>query len=714
MFLREPPSEDPLALAMAAYSDERWPLAKGLFEEHLRGHPDDFDALSHYAEALFRVRARRPAVVRATAEAHFRLAVLAPDDDGLRERALGFCRDHELWEALELYTRLLLTDHPEDAALLCYRALALARVGRIREAIGLCRSLIDGQDTPRDTYAVLAWTLHQHGLAEQALATFDQAEQRFPGDGAVRVQRACFLLKAKRPQEAREVLTATFEQEPGPAWPEALVAAAQVSNALGDWDSGIAYGRQALAALPLDASAHQALARALERNGETLEALEVLDSAPEALLLDAPDLLLALAELQITALRFDEVRATFDLYRRAHPKQFLRFDYLVARELLAQGHAADAVAKMTTVVESAPDFDRALYYLAIAHLATGERKHARPALDVYRRDHPGDMRARLLWEAAFAPPRTPAEAETHARMLLGTGESAAESLVAAAQTLLALGRVPDCEEVGLVQELLETALRRAPSSTAQEALVEFFALQGDAASLETARQALVRAEEMGLPENRRAIPRAAIALAEGDSGAAWSAFTENLAGGVPTHDSVHRWAELFAAHGRLDEGIRAIEEGAESARGPARRELEADRAALATRFGDTARALELIRAMEPEAADSQQALERLNSEKLAVARMLIEPGPGQDLRGARELIEEVAALEPRNVEPSVLKARLLLLQDPPDYAGAEAVCNRALQHEPSNANALALLAEILEDEGRPVPQPKQLSTPSPD
>ena len=96
-----------------------------------------------------------------------------------------------------------------------------------------------------------------------------------------------------------------------------------------------------------------------------------------------------------------------------------------------------------------------------------------------------------------------------------------------------------------------------------------------------------------------------------------------------------------------------------------------------------------------------------------MARRLMAADSEQDRRQAQVLIDEVARLEPRNPEPQVLRARMVLLEDPPDYAKAEAICVDVLEVHPTNANAQALLADILEDEDRPVPQPRQLSIPAP-
>jgi len=714
LLLRSDSSQDPLALAEEAFRNEQWYQAMKHYAGHLQEHPEDLGALSRQAEAVLHMGGNRPVVVHAAAKIYFRMATLAPEDAELRQRLLAFCRVHELWDALALYVDHFLADHPDDTGLRYSRALALARLGRVREAIALCRSLIDSANAPQATYSVLAWSLRQRGLTEQALAVFDDAEKRFPGDPAVWIDRARFLLDAKNPDEAKVALEPALAQQP--PHPEALLAAAEVANALGECEAATTWGRQALAALADSPRAYHALAWALERNGETQQALEVVDSAPEAAILDAPELLLLRAEVQIAAARLEDAHETMGLYRQAYPEHFLNFDYLEARQLLATGHAAEAAAKLTTVVESDPDFDRALYWLAIAHDQSGQPDRARRTLDVYRRDHPGETRARLLWEAMFAWPKTPAEAARRARALLDSGECPAQALVLAARALIDSGTSPAPPAAGLVAGLFETAIERDATSTAHEELIEFLALQGDRAG---ARRALAHAQKVGIRRTRTFRARAAAALAEGDLDAARGCFGEAMGQGARARGHVIAWAQLFASHGYLDQGIRILEEAAATARDDEGVHLLADRAALATRVGHTERALDLIRAMERQPPDAQRprqaaaTAQRLNAEKLAVARRLMAAGPGQDQRQAQVLIDEVARLEPQNPEPEVLQARMLLLEDPPDYARAEAICVDVLEAHPTNANAQTLLADILEDEDRPVPQPKKLSIPAP-
>ena len=715
LLLRSRSSPDPRALAEEAFRNEQWYLAKKHYGEHLQEHPDDLGALSRQADALLHMRGNRPVAVRMAAKVYFRMATLAPEDAELRQRVLAFCRVHELWDALGLYVDHFLADRPEDAGLRYSRALALARLGRVREAIPLCRSLIDSANAPQATYALLAWSLRQRGLTEQALAVFDEAEKRFPGDPAVWIDRARFLLEAKTPEEAKLALEPALAQQP--PHPEALLAVAQVANALGEWETAITSGRQALASLADNATAYHALAWALERNGETQQALEIVDSAPETTLLDAPQLLLLLrAEVQIAAARLSDALETIKLYREAYPEHFLNFDYLEARHLLATGRAAEAAAKLTTVVESEPDFDRALYCLAVAQDQSGQPDCARRTLDVYRRDHPGETRARLLWEAMFTPSKTPAEAERRARKLLQTAEAPPHALVRAARALIDVATPPARPPADLVAALLQAAIKRDATSPAHEELIEFLALQGDRAG---ARRALAQADEVGIDRPATVRARAAVALAEGDLETARRCFPEAAEQLDQPREYLLGWALLFASHGHLDEGLRILEDAAGKVQGRARHELEADRAALATRVGHTARALEYIRAMERRPPDAQRPREaaaiaqRLNAEKLAVARRLMAAGPGQEEGQAQALIDEVARLEPQSPEPRVLQARMLLREDPPDYARAEAICVDVLEAHPTNANAQALLADILGDEDRPVPQPKQLSIPAP-
>jgi len=714
LLLRSRSPDDPLALAEEAFRNEQWYPAMKHYAAHLQAHPKDMAALSRQAEAVLHLPGNRPVVLQAAAKIFFRMATLMPQDAGLRERLLAFCRLHELWDPLALYVDHFLEAHPEDTALRYSRALALARLGRVVEAIALCRSLMESGEAPQPTYGVLAWSLRQRGLSEQALAVFDEAAKRFPDDPAVWIDRARFLLEAKKPEEAKVALEPALAQ-PSPS-PEALLAAAEVANALGEWEAATTRGRQAVAALSDTAMAYHALAWALERNGQVREALEVVAGAPESAILDAPDLLLLRAEVQIAAARLEDAHETLGLYRQAYPEHFLNFDYLEARRLLATGHAAEAVAKLTTVVESEPDFDRALYWLAIAHDQSGRRDRARRTLDVYRRDHPGETRARLLWEAMFAPAKTPAEADCRARALLDSGEGPAQALVLAARALIGSGTSSAPRRAQLVAELFETAIERDATSMAHEELIEFLALQGDRAG---ARRALEQAQNAGIRRTGTLRAGAAVLLADGDLDAARGRFDEAMAQGEGTRTHVIAWAQLFAGHGYLDQGIRILEEAAATAGDDEPVRLLAERAALATRVGQTARALDLIRAMERQPPDDERAsqaearAQRLNAEKLAVARRLMAAGPGQDQRQAHVLIDEVARLEPGNPEPKVLQARILLLEDPPDYAGAEAMCVEVLEAHPTNANAQKLLGDILEDEDRPLPQARRLSIPAP-
>ena len=725
-----------LSNAEAAEAAQNWRAVKNNCAWYLTRHPKDAQVLAKYAEACSKSLDSRNANVRDTGRAYFQIAsrdAAQPDvsrsihpvsrsipaDEPIL-RLVDFQEKHHLWGEMEYATSYFLRQRSGDSAtsssspqdqdryrgldarLRYLHALALERAGRTKEAVDGYTELINAGTEFVDAYGSLALLLQQQGLTEQAQTVMKQAEERFPDHPHIFLSRARQLMAARSFAEAESAFQEALKRAPDDV--QVLVEALDAALKTRRWDPAAAYADKLVKVAPDRQEGYLGLAFLFERKGEADKAIALLSGLDPRVRADNPELFLALAELQIATDRFDDLAQTLEAYKTSYPEHTAIFDYLAGRELMAKGMPSEAAAKLATVVESAPEFVRAQFYEAVAFMQSKQDDRAQGALESYLRNRPDDERAHALWQSRFGASTTREEAVNAGQTLLSNADAGSYSLVFAARSLMRYASLQDAKEadVQLVNQLLERAIKLQPGdSSAYQALAEFLINRKDS---QGARQVLDRAEAAGTDKRELFVLRAAVALAEGNPDVAHGLLIEDLARPDLTPDEVTRWAEFLAGSGYLDKAIEALKLGAEKMNPEQRSEFEIEQLALTTRFGTTDRAMEIFKTIESQIVKTPALTTRLNQEKIAMARALLRTDisdPQESKEKALTLLKSVETEEPTNTGARVLRASLLLKQDPPDYAGAKSIVSGVLETSPSDVDALVLMSDIAAGGGRP-------------
>jgi len=700
-----------LTRAEEAVAAQNWRAVKNNYAWYLTRHPRDTEILRKYAEACSKSFDDRNNSIRETSRAYFQLASLEPQNDDLVTNLLDFQEKHRLWTEMEYSTNYFLRQRTEstasgassdlDARLRYCHALALDRLGRTKEALESYTELTNSGAAFVDAYGNLVLLLEQEGLAEQAATVSKQAEERFPDHPHVHLFHARQALARHALPEAEQAFQKALER--GPDDVDVLAEALDAALKTRRWEQASTYAQKLMTVAPDRQEGPLALAFLDERNGEAEKAIALLAGLDPSVCADNPEVFLTLAELQVSNGHFEDFAQTCEAYRRAYPEHTAILEYLAAREMLAKGQPAEAAAKLATVVETIPEFVRAQYYRALAYMDSNQNEWAQTALESYMRSRPDDERARVLWETRFGGTRTYEGALSVAQGLMSNEEAGPFSMVFAARSLMTYASLPEAKDtdIELVKALLERAIQRQPASLpAYQALAEFLISRKD---VQAARQTLDRAAKAGIPKNGLTVLHAAVALAEGDLDAADKIAAEDLARPDVTPGEAVRWAEFMAAAGYLDKGIEAITRVGGQMDPDQQAKLAFEQIALTTRYATPERAMELLRALEPQIARTPDIAKQLNQEKVRIARALLRgtaSGDQEHKKKAQGLLEEVERVDPMNAGARIVRASLLLQQDPPDYTGAASIVSDILDLDTSDVDALMLMSDISAAKGQ--------------
>ena len=697
-----------IRLAEEAFSAKDWRAARTYLSWHLAKHPDDVSSLLKYAEASANVLTNRRDALRDAGRAYFQIALKNPQDDEALRRVLRYSQDHQQWEQLEYSAAYFLRLRANDAmapTLRYHRALALDRMGNQKEAIDNYSVLVDAGAETVDAYFNLARLLRQQGFAEQADVAVNQARQRFQDNPRLHFQSGSLYLEKRDLANAETEIKKALERAPDD--PDILMAADQLAINQKNWDAAAIYAQKASAADPYRAEAYMSAVFLLDRNNETAKAIDLLAGLDPVIRADHPELFMTLAELQIASNRFDDAHDTIAAYQISYPDHMPIFEYLAARELLQKGRAAEAATKLAAVAESSPDFVRARFYQAVAHLQANQDDLAQGSLETYLRTRPNDERAQTLWNSKFAGARTPEEVESHAKETLANPDAGVNAFIESASSLLRTQNVKaGLSEANktLIRQLLERAIQRDPASARPYmALAEFLLNQKD---IEGTQTVLDRAEAEGIPAIKMSFLRAAVALSNGKADAARACMSEDFARPDITHWEIIHWANLWSSHDQLDVALEALEGAAsresQSGGGADRADLDAEQIAICLRSGALDRAEALIDSMASRLQNDPAGMKRLNDQKLAVAQVLLQDG-GEDKakkEKAEALLKSVEQADPANVTIRLFRARQALQQNPPDSTAAEVAARSVLETNPAQSDALLLLYGIAQGKGR--------------
>lgn len=683
-----------LVLAENAFARGDWGAAKRHFEWYLPRRPRDVSSLRKYAEACGQITEDRRGALRSIVMAYHQILRCEPDNTDIQRKLLELYEKMGAWAELESFVGELFERRPEDPMVRYYRALALDRLGRGKEAVAAYRALLP--DTQYlSVYGNLARLLRDQGLAEEARAMLDEGLARRPNDVEMRLERHYFFVESKDLTRASDEL----EEAARLAGTDSRVVLAQLRWAITrkDWPAAVSYGESIPTNTPQKVEAYLPLTQAYLRTAGSQKAIALLEQADPLHLADDPRLFVTLADLQISAGRFEDAHRTAETFAKVFPTQRVFLGYLKGRELLAKGQAEAAARELAMVLEQQPSFGPAQYHLAVAYSQSGQRDLAQNTLESYLRRYPEDERARQLLAKDFASARSVGEVEAEALTVLKNPNAEAETLTLSAESLLeaSLRTGEPGAHADTIRKLLERVIGKEPASPrAHVGLVNMALAIGDVAG---ARRALQRAISSGVPEETLYQMCAMVSLAEGDADTARAFCRKDLGRADAEPESAVSWAKMFSNRGRHDIAMGVLSEAIASSESPARGRLEMERIALQLRSGDAEGALEALRRTQD--FTSQDGVRRgdIASLKAELARELFQREDKQ--ADAARLLEEARELDADNPAVLSVDGQLLLRKGRAGWDEAGVLFERVLRRSSDDLYALVGLAQIASAHG---------------
>jgi tetratricopeptide (TPR) repeat protein len=679
--------------ADAEYAKGNWNLARGFYGRYLSKKRDDLDALKRYADASSKIPEKRQSMLGASAQAYQQYLYFSPHAPDAQNALLAIYDKIPSWPDLEHYSEQFLLDRPDDAMLLYYRAKAKAHGGNQDDAIAAYRDLIGKGSAPAKAYDELAALLQAKGLPNEAEQTVVDAVKAHPDDVQVQLAAMRYYASVPSPAGVRRHLDEALRLAPNN--PSVLYEGARAAFQEGEYSNAIERAEKCLTVDPKNTEAAILLGHAYALRENTPKAIEALQKLDRLARADNPEAVVLLADLLYSQTRIDEAKPLVAEYVDSYPNQAPIADYFKGRELLAQGKFADAADVLDTVAEKLPNFPPAQFFLAYAYIESEQRELGRTTLETYVRQNPGDKKASALLAREFGPPMSVQEAQQSASGLLANDNASAVDLVnAARQVAQSAGGPPSKEDLEVLKQLLNEALRRDPKlALGYRALADMQISTGD---LDGAQQTLDRAKAAGVPEAEFFRTEARLALSRKDVEGAKGHLDAAFAAETVTLRDVQDWAEFFAGSQQRDLSEYALSKGREKLGAGAEAALAVERATIASRFDTPDSALATLNDAATKAAGKDELSASLNAARLEVARrFLLESGPAEDNRKkAGELIATARKQDPRDPTAMALEAQMLLKKEPPDIPGARALLQTVLDTDGKNVIALLGLAEI--------------------
>lgn len=685
-----------LNMAEEAYEAENWFEAKRYYRWYLPQDRENEDLLRKYAQASLNMVMNRQGNLRDAATAYQQILFYHPGQEDVQNAILDVYETLGSWPQLLYYAEQYLRKRPDDPKLLEHRALALDKLSRYQEAIDAYRLLLDKGVGDGTTYGRIARLMRESGREGMALDMLNEAILEDPDDGVLLAQRARYYATLEQYPQAGEDIQKALELNPTSA--EVLKTAAQYAALRGDFDKVIVY-LEKIHEDTTEVDLYTGLAQAYAITGQPDRAIDLLEGIDVMQRIDEPQIYITLADLLITAGRYEEAHEVTKEYLSVWPDHVPIGEYLEGRELLARGQAQAAAEVLSGVVEVRPDFAPARLYLAVAYMDSGQKELGRTELESYMRVNPDDPRAKQLLARQFGSSMTYEEVQQRATTFKDNEGLGAEPRIAAAIELFdqSLRRNAAEENLPTVRELLEGAIESNPLlPMPYKALADVYTLMGLA---DEARAVVQRGVHAGVEEKEFALSRTGLALAEGDLAAARNEYERMLKEPEVTAAEVASWASFFSARDHSDLGYELLDKAKTSLNERQGVQLEIARINLLTKDKRLDEAMQAVNAVASSVQGDSDSQSKLNDARIALARQLLALETPKAESEARQLIAKVREQQPDNAQASVVEADIIINGATPDLERARALYEKALNADPDNLSALTGMARVAASKG---------------
>jgi predicted Zn-dependent protease len=679
------------------YERGEWLVAKRNFALYLQRFPKDVETLERYAEASMRISDNRVPSLRDAGKAYLQILQIDPKNIPTQDKFLALQDELGEASALEYYSELYLRDRPDDPMLLNYRARAVDALGRNEDAISAYEGLLENGVAEPDVYFRLARLYHNRGQIAVATKFLDSSVDAHPDDPNVRLQRGRFRGFLRDFDEAAIDINAAVAAMPDD--PDALQAQCQLAAAQSDWDTVLRVGEALITLDSQRAEPYLILAQAYSQTDQRQKAIETLQRPDEITRSRVPDLLVTLADLQITDGQLEASEETLETYGSTFGESRILLDYFEGRRLILDEDYEDAISKLAYVVGQRPEFGPAQIYLTLAYFEAGQVDSARITLETYLENNPHDANARELRRRLFGGEQRLEELLPEAQVMLRTAGGDPREWVASALSLLRRVSRTESKSQGAqaAQGLLERAVELEPSIPGgYRGLIDLHIMRGDWSH---ASGALAAARAAGVPAEQLQWGDAAIALGAGDVDAAFAVF--DSAAGQPDADpeDVRNWIAFFLSRGSVPLAERVLQHGLTHLVGDAQYLLQAERVAFLAqtdRLDDASAALD---SLQSDAGTNSAMEEAVDAARLEVARAVLRLAQPDQRDVGLALVDLVLKRDARHIGALALRGQYYMLEEPPALLEAQRVYDGVVAQDSRNLPALAGLAAIASQRG---------------
>ena len=355
--------------------------------------------------------------------------------------------------------------------------IALARTGRLDEAIDQYRELVVRDPLDAAAHQALGSLLAQTGDVDQAVASFRRAVEVAPGFVQARLSLAAGLRALGDPRAALGQLDRL--RDGGGATLDALILRGRVLSELGRLDEAALQFDSILEAQPQNVAARVALAESLAATGRDDKAEATLRTGLELADSSTPpsvraQLLLGLGQLQWRREERDAALRSLEQALALAP-QLLATSEALGEVYLASGRLAEAEEAYRRVAQERPAYAPAALALAQVRIRQGRWPEAAQGLEQAGAALPGnhDLQRAMAHLLATSPVDAVRDGERALRLAQAAyqGEPSAENAMVLGMALAEAGRFDDA--VRLQEQLVQAARQRGDAGVARhEALLE--------------------------------------------------------------------------------------------------------------------------------------------------------------------------------------------------------------------------------------------------